>query len=433
MEHTAGRSGAVSRRCSGEPTGRYGRRDDGMTSTAHRLDDNPTFADIIDPVPEDTFFAEHYDRGFLHIAGDPDKFASVMSWDGLAAILNMTGIWSSASLQLALDTEIVPPPKYCRSDRNRDGQAIMQPDATRVMQLLERGASLVANDIDSLTPALRGVANALESALSGKVQANLYCSWKERQGFGSHFDTHDVYAIHIAGEKVWRIYETRAEAPIAHPRFKTYGQAWHDSNRGKVVEEVLMRPGDLLYLPRGQYHDALATSDGTIHIAFGVTHVIGMDAIDLFANKAVDDPLFRHNMPRHSDGEAAARAWLAALGERISAFAKDPDSVAAMRRFQRAFRYPRAGFALPVAPAAPRFRLTARNLRAEQRNGAWVLTGPKGTVPIPAGLEGPVSWIVDRAGFTRDELLDTFPDIAPGALDSLLKDLSGMKVVAPAA
>jgi ribosomal protein L16 Arg81 hydroxylase len=184
-----------------------------MSLNSSKRGDDPTFADILRPLSEDEFFAEYYDRKPLHLNDDPEKFAAVMSWEDLTSILNMTAVWSSSSLQLVRDKEVLPPREFCRTAPNRDGQTVLQPDAGKVMNLLQRGASLVANDIDTLTPGLRGIANALESALLGKAQANLYCSRKEHQAFGTHFDTHDVYAMHIAGEKLWRIYETRVEAP----------------------------------------------------------------------------------------------------------------------------------------------------------------------------------------------------------------------------
>ena len=48
---------------------------------------------------------------------------------------------------------------------------------------------------------------------------------------------------------------------------------------GKIIDQVLLKPGDLLYLPRGQFHDALASKNGAIHIAFGITY---MKPLDLF-------------------------------------------------------------------------------------------------------------------------------------------------------
>jgi len=394
--------------------------------------DRPGLAEILAPLSPDAFFAEYYDRKPVHIAGTAEKFANVMSWPTLTALLNMTAIWSSASLQLALDRVIVPPAQYCRTARNRDGRDVLQPDGEKVMELLRSGASLVANDIDTLTPALAGFAAALEDALDAKVQANLYCSWRERQAFDSHFDTHDVYAVHVAGEKLWRLYETRMENPIAHPRFKTFGQDWHDRNKGTVAQEVVMRPGDLLYIPRGQYHDALALSDGTIHIAFGATHVIGLDLLDLLANMAVEDTAFRANMPRSALGEAAVAAWLADLAGRLGEFARSGAAVEAMRRHQALFRYPRGGLDLPVRRAERRFRVTAPDLKVMRRGGDWVLAGRKAAVPIPSGMERPVEWIVARSGFAESEFTEAFPALAQTVREDLLKALAKMKVVAVA-
>lgn len=396
---------------------------------APTLGDRPTFDEIVSPLGADRFFAEHYDRKAAHIEGWAEKFANLMSWRTLTDLLNMTAIWSSASLQLVLDRDVLPPARYCRTARNRDGRDVLQPDAGKVMALLRSGASLVANDIDTLTPALAGFAGALEDALDAKVQGNLYCSWRERQAFDSHFDTHDVYAVHVAGEKLWRLYETRADRPIAHPRFKSFGQDWHDSSKGAVAQEVLMRPGDLLYIPRGQYHDALALSDGTIHLAFGVTQVIGIELLDLLANMAVEDPAFRGNMPRSSEGETAVAGWLADLSERLAAFARSRAAVEAMRAHQAQYRYPRGGFDLPVERDARHFRVTAPGLKVVRGDGGWVLAGKKGAAPIPPGMEGPVEWIVGRNGFSESELAGAFPGLAQTVREDLLRALVKMKVV----
>ena len=61
--------------------------------------------------------------------------------------------------------------------------------------------------------------------------------------------------------------------------FKTLGREHHEKAKGAKLMDVHMEPGDLLYLPRGQYHDALADEGGTMHIAFGITYPIGMDVM----------------------------------------------------------------------------------------------------------------------------------------------------------
>ena len=402
-----------------------------MTINTAIVGKNPSFADLLHPITEKEFFADYYDKKFLHIEGGARKFENVMSWDILTGILNQTVIWTSKSLMLVLDNDVVAEAAYCEPVTNRDGFEVLQPTARKVMDLLLRGASLVTNDIDCLTPVMSGVSAALENRLSGKVQANLYCSWQQRQAFGSHFDTHDVFAIHVAGEKLWNIYETRMDNPIAHPKFKSFGQDWHDSNRGAIAQQVLMRPGDLLYIPRGMYHDAMATSDGTIHIAFGLTHAIGLDVLEMVKATVVDDVEFRRNMPRPEEGEAAVAAWLGALGDRIGTLLHSPEATRGMVEFQRHFRYPRGGIKLPVHPPGRRFRLAAKGLSVVQQDGKSLLSGSKGSVPIPSGQEAVISWIVARPGFTEGQLAEAFPDRKPGGFGKLLDDLAGMKVIAP--
>lgn len=401
-----------------------------MTENTMIIGENPSFGDLLHPVSEEAFFADYYDKKPLHIEGGAGKFETVMSWDILAGILNQTVIWTSKSLMLVLDNDVVAEAAYCEPVTNRDGFDVLQPNAKKVMGLLRQGASLVANDIDSLTPVMSSLAAGIEERLAGKVQANLYCSWKERQAFGSHFDTHDVIAIHVAGEKLWNLYETRMDNPVAHPKFKSFGQDWHDSSRGAVAQQVLMRPGDLLYIPRGLYHDAMATSDGTIHIAFGVTHVIGLDVLEMVRATVVDDVEFRRNMPRPEEGEAATAAWLGALGDRINTLLHGPEATQGMVEFQRDFRYPRGGVKLPVRPPGRRFRLAAKGLSVVQQDDKWLLSGSKGSVPIPPGEEAVVTWVIARPGFTEGELGEAFPDRDASGFGKLLDDLTGMKVIA---
>src|SRR3712207_3063401 len=212
---------------------------------------------LLAPMTPAQFFAEYYDRQPLHLRGAAGKFASVLSWRGINRLLDMTHIWSSHSLQLMMDGAPVPAEQYCGRANSRDNQPVLQPDAAKLRGWVERGASLVMNDVDSLTPGLASVSEALEGAGLGKAQANVYVSFQSHKAFPAHYDTHEVWAVQVEGEKTWNVWEGRAEWPIAHPAFRSLGQAHHEQAKGRLRAQVLMKPGDLLYLPRGWYHDAL--------------------------------------------------------------------------------------------------------------------------------------------------------------------------------
>lgn len=389
-----------------------------------------SLTDILAPIGEAEFFRDWHDKRPLHVpAKNPDKFAGVMSWDILNDSLNMTAIWGARSLAMILDNKPQPPERYCRQAVDRNAQQGWQPDADKVKALLRAGASLVANDLDTLHPGMALAATALEKALGGKAQSNVYCSWAAHQAFDSHYDTHEVFAFHVAGEKVWRVYENRIDLPIAHPAFKNLSQEIHDHQKGRVIMEVRLKPGDLLYIPRGYYHDALADSEGTLHITFGITHVIGMDLLNLLLDHAVADPLFRQNFPLPSEDPAADHAHVRALAVRLGKIATSRAMEEDVARLRRGFRYPRGGFDLPGDVLSWRYSVHARDLKVVARGDGKALKGPKGTAPIPPGDEAAVTWIISQQEFSPQDMEAALPELATEDRDRILGALKAMKVI----
>ena len=394
-----------------------------------------SFEEIMAPLGAERFFAEYEGKRPLHLKGTADKFAAVMSWAKLSELLGMATIWSQSSLQLVLDKERIAPASYCASAIGRDGGQVLRPDPDKVQKLLKRGATLIANDIDHLSADLTAFSQALEQALGGKVQGNLYLSSRRRQGFSAHFDTHDVYAVHVEGTKTWHVYEGRAVDPIAHATFQSLSREQLDQAKGQKLMDVHMEPGDLLYLPRGQYHDALADEGGAVHIAFGVTYPIGMDVMSLLFERVVGLPEFRANLPR-PDAERELAAHLGGLADRIAKLLADPETVRQIRAQQRTFHYPRHSYALPdLLHACPddRYRVHAKGIRLVQQGGRFglVAEGSRAATEVPADVSGPVGWVLKRPEFSGADLAAAFPGRPAAALDQLLRDLRAMRLIEP--
>ena len=129
-----------------------------------------TLAELLAPITPEQFFAEHHDRRPLHVRGGAAKFAHVLSWRQINRLLDMTHVWSGQSLMLVMDGKPIPPEEYCTRATSRDNAPVLQPMAAQVRDWVARGASVVLNDVDSLTPGLAAVSHALESAGFGKAQ-----------------------------------------------------------------------------------------------------------------------------------------------------------------------------------------------------------------------------------------------------------------------
>ena len=403
-------------------------------TSASQSQDQARFDALFAAVGRERFFEEYFDKKPLHLPGAVAAPEEIMSWAELQRLLDMTSIWSPALLRMVLDRQSIRPIEYCREVPALNGQTAMQPAPEKVQALLRRGASVVLNDVDRLNPGLAAVSRALQVGTGGLAQGNLYCSRSQHQAFAPHYDYHDVYAVHCAGTKLWHVYDTRAPWPIQHPRFQP-DEAQREKEKGDILMEVELKPGDLLYLPRGQYHDALASGDGAIHIAFGVTQPKGVDLMAPLFQALVEQESFRHNLPRDPE----------ALAQHLKTLAEDLSRIVASEGFAKhaagaaeAYPFQHQDYDLgAIFGAAPGFELASEDFSVVHSGGKVGLKGkgPGGrpqAVELPAAVVAPTEWVLARRAFDEAELTEAFPEMEAAARQRFLADLQAMKVIRPA-
>ena len=311
------------------------------------MDPATVFDQMLAPCPRETFIADYLDRKPLHVPGAPDRFAHVMSWQMLNQLLSMDS-WTGTSLELFHNGVKAPPGAYCRSVVNRNRMRVMRPDSAKVTALVRQGASLRLNEVETLAPGVLAVTEAIGRTIGAKTSANIYCSWQANPALASHCDHHDAYVLHIYGEKAWNIYQGRADNPIEHEIFHGLAQAEYDRMKGPVQHRLTLRPGDLLYLPRGQFHDALASSAASLHVTISCTEPVGLDWMTRLWEHAVRDSLFRATLPR-ADGpgaEAALRAHLERLCQRFQEIALGEVGTGVAQNLRRDFPIDHGQFSL---------------------------------------------------------------------------------------
>jgi len=221
------------------------------------------------------FISNNFGKQYLYNKDFLQNTSSIMSLDILNEVLSMSSNWNNHNFVMMLDKERIKYNEYSSLSLEVSGQ-FMRPDPEKVQNWVSKGASIILNDIDKANSGLINISNQLQDITNGRCQGNLYFSMQSRQAFGPHCDVHDVFAIHFEGEKVWNIYENIENNPINHPLFK-YSPEERIKKAGRLIDQITLKPGDLLYLPRGQYHDALASKSGSIHIAFGLTYFKPID------------------------------------------------------------------------------------------------------------------------------------------------------------
>lgn len=277
------------------------------------------FSDLFKKISRNEFLETYHDQAFYHEPAAIADVPSVFSWDALNDLFNRPKLWSAQTMELAINGQVLPPPRYCRPAMGRLGDRLLRPDREKVNQFLREGATLVLDYLEGIHPGVRKVTNCIERLTGTASSANAYCSWQSVQGYASHFDTMCVFAIQIEGEKAWNIYRGRVKEPMAIPgaRPADFSREQHDQQKGTVAERIVMRPGDVLYLPRGLYHDAMATDNASLHLSFGATYLAGFSAVSLLIQEMQREEFFRRRLPHFDDGEQLSE-FLREVGEQVA-------------------------------------------------------------------------------------------------------------------
>jgi hypothetical protein len=182
-------------------------------------------------------------------------------------------------------------------------------DVERVLAEWESGATIVLQGLHLTRPHVGAFCRSLEEALGHPAQANAYYTPRSAQGLPVHHDTHDVFVLQVAGEKRWLVYEPALELPLKDQRSSA-----ELGEPGEAVEDRVLRPGDMLYLPRGWLHEALTSDSDSLHLTIGVNVVTWLDAFKAALEELGDDVRFRRSWQSENDPDDLVEALAERLG-----------------------------------------------------------------------------------------------------------------------
>ncbi|GAA3304235.1 cupin domain-containing protein [Streptomyces cinereospinus] len=239
----------------------------------------------------DTFLAQTYHRSYAHFPGVADT-AGLFSWDDLNRII-ATQRLEPPRLRLSADGEMVPLHRYAIPTTNRRAVTWSRILPSEFHAQLRDGASLVLDAVEKIHPPVGVAAEGLARFLGTSVQANVYASWTEREGFGRHWDDHDVVVVQLHGSKRWRLWGVTREAPT----FRDVESP--EEPEGDPVADLVLSPGDVLYLPRGWWHSVTA-DQGTesLHLTFGMVTHTGADLMLWVVDQLRSSLALREDIPR---------------------------------------------------------------------------------------------------------------------------------------
>lgn len=232
------------------------------------------FGRLVAPLTREEFLSEHWGKRHLYLGrNEPGFYADLFTSADLDGCLHVA---REASRRVVT---VVPPFGSNERPRQLRGSDLSGHD---LQDAGSQGATVVVHAAELLSARLARWALEIGHALEVRTKVNAYATPGGAQGFPVHFDTHDVLVLQIAGEKRWSLYRTYAELPIdtgsgRHVVPARYQPRMEEDS--ELLEEVCLEAGDLLYLPRGVPHRAVAVDSVSLHLTVGLYPLYWMDLL----------------------------------------------------------------------------------------------------------------------------------------------------------
>jgi cupin superfamily protein len=193
--------------------------------------------------------------------------------------------------------EELHPDAYLHPQVTLRGQTIPMADMRRLGSLLDEGATMILDQVNTFDPTMEVACRAMQWWARELVQVNVYLTTNDSAGFDLHWDDHDVLIIQLDGEKEWEVRGTSRPVPMFRDAER------NNTPSEKVVWAGTMKTGDVMHIPRGYWHKATRVGRGdgrSLHMTLGFAKRTGVSWLTWLADWSRQTELFRHDLDHWS-------------------------------------------------------------------------------------------------------------------------------------
>ncbi|HUF61856.1 MAG TPA: cupin domain-containing protein [Verrucomicrobiales bacterium] len=383
---------------------------------------------ILSPMGQSEFFSGVWDSRAIHIEGKKEKFRDLFGWASLNRMLNAFPA-PHPSLKLF-----------------KHGKPVSGKDSIEIIRQTQKGATLILEDADRYDPGLSRFLDTFADEVGERLRFNLYLSYPDEQGYRLHYDTQDFFILQISGFKRWKVYGSTMDSPL-------FFQKQHSTKpppEETLYLDCLLGPGDVLYCPRGHWHEAVAEKEPSMHLTLGMFVANGIDFLSWMVDELREQELCRRNFPiligeQRADTSIGANADLrrriAEMRTQVNQFLANPDALADFYRQRTAKQSNRNPFHFPFhlesfddafGPDAEFRRLPHATHLRTTRDSVELAFGGR-LVRFPLKAAGAVARILEAELFTLRDLNGGASELTERECRRIAQVLAQEGLVAPVA
>ncbi len=143
-------------------------------------------------------------------------------------------------------------------------------DIAAIRKAIQLKCSIIFDEYYRYSQDAKELVAFVQEAFNCTAGCNAYLSQNGGTAFSIHRDCHDVLVFALSGKKRWKIYNYKQPLNQAYNRIES-SAAEVDVVEAGLHTEVIMNPGDMLYIPIGQFHSVENLSDNALHLTVSMS------------------------------------------------------------------------------------------------------------------------------------------------------------------
>lgn len=235
---------------------------------------------MLDDFPKEEFLKKHFTKLPFSKPNSATHLKHLLNWDVLQHVLE-----EKKSITRIVKNGVV----------SSDYADI---DYSRAQDYYKDGHTLLMRYAEKSHPALNELAEDFSRSFNTEVDIQLYCTPENNNAFGWHYDIEEVFIVQTAGSKLYTIRNN-----TVHPKpllTSIPKNLQFENETSDLYLQVLLEPGDWLYIPSGWWHIA-QTQSASMHISIGLMPRSAIDIIPFLEAYLVQFPEWRSRFPKHKD------------------------------------------------------------------------------------------------------------------------------------
>ena len=236
----------------------------------------PGLWDLLGPVSTEQFFAEHWQKFPLYRpAPATGIYNALFRVEQIDELLQAAAGNASEFDYYAAGTSI-PQASYAA-----EGNYVQ---LNRLLGLYAKGGTIHVSNVQKYSRSLGNFCQRMQVELLVDCEADFWLTRKNEFKPYLHFDRYDIFVLQIQGRKRWRLFN-----PLAIPDNRI-GAALEWGEVGDPVIDVIVEPGDLVYIPPHTPHVVTTVDSHSVHIGIGLHPLTWRQVLDVALEECRNRP-----------------------------------------------------------------------------------------------------------------------------------------------